>query len=451
MQTDPNQPPQSDLRTEWEPTPTPPANLDAQLTLGTQASPDTTIGDTIAIVAGGDTAGLRLAVIKANNAEGKYDIYLQAGTYFLTETLVFYGDTSIYGRGVGLTHLRQAAASGYGGMNGLIVVQGPKLRLDNLRLTGGRMTAYSESGGAVWVRGSNSTLRVTNTVFEDNAAAAGGAVYIASAASGSQFTNSVFKANTAVIGSALANFSSSTQIRCVKFVENGLAAALYNGAQNAQPLRNNTFKKNTYGHVVNGASTTLDAQQNFWKKPDMPNKVENRIDSRYAGATPYNCPMDPPKPVPNLPTSYNYVIVEQGGAGYGSWSTTERTAIELAIDNVGRALDRVSQISTSPSQAFNRVYTKGGIQTFDGVLFLRADTTVSIAGGADPDVQINVTHNGTMYSLLFLDVSRGVCKSYEAQTVTHNGVSHHNPNAVVCNGNLGTLISQELSVLLSTP
>jgi len=181
------------------------------------------------------------------------------------------------------------------------------------------------------------------------------------------------------------------------------------------------------------ANNALDAVSNWW---DGVPSVNSSVDSDSAVLIrPTDC-TDPDD------WTYNIIIVSAGSSGFGQWSLAEEAAINSAVDQVGRALDVVSTKVSAPKTTFNRIFDAGAIQIFDGVLFVRGDTTTNLVDRGTttnvPDVQVTFNYAGQNYTIIFYDINKGVCKSFQAQT--YNAGSTYGvqtlPNAVVCNGEL---------------
>jgi hypothetical protein len=383
--------------------------------------PGTAIGISYAVIAATDFDGLKQAIAYSNSKPSlNYPIYLHAGTYNFTETLVVQGRPQIYGRGMDVTILKQVIVSGNspGAMNGLFTLPGSYLKLDNVTLLDGSMT-YSVvpagAGGGVWIQGANSVLEVRSSKFNSNDASRyGGAIYVAqgrAAISHTYFINNVAGTTSDHHGGAIYNFSNyvdpsgnthAVNLYCTTFDGNsstGTGGAITNVANqgririSASDIKRSNLigggtgvLRHAYSFVISTA--TILASGNYWATPSVTASTNTfGIDTSSLRTTevPDNlCPLSafPPQTIPPLPATLTPTPPPTATAtptpppvSYGirlstGWTSSEQTAIQTAVQNVAEAF-RIQLGISSSVEAFNRVMVNGNDPQY--VYFFKAN------------------------------------------------------------------------------
>jgi hypothetical protein len=124
------------------------------------------------------------------------------------------------------------------------------------------------------------------------------------------------------------------------------------------------------------------------------------------------------------------------------WTDFEKQEIRLAVEEIGTAFATVTtQGSSTPVQAFNRVYTTVPNGYPDYVLVVRAnsgaESTLNLNPNGIPDVTVNFTDlNNNQVTGFYEDIDQGNCKAFEARQIPVNGNPVFMPSAIVCNGTL---------------
>lgn len=281
---------------------------------------NTYIGSTYAIIAVGDVTGLEDAVI-AGQSIPNYIIYLSAGQYDLTRTLVIQGDINIYGAGLDLTVLSQIVDSGTasGLMNSMIKVNQGRLTLKDLSLEDGETHSV---GGTIWIQEADAFLTLVSVKISHSIAGEdGGAIYISN---GSVTLDKVFlEDNYASRGGAIFNvssFSSPVALNAseVRFWHNQATSGntiysengkLYIRQSNFIGMPNTTGGVRKHIYVANSEPTApADARKNYWKNPVLtPSVNQLNVDTRNAFSTQRTIIPNTPIPMPigtptNTPT-----------------------------------------------------------------------------------------------------------------------------------------------------
>lgn len=157
---------------------------------------------------------LRAAVQIANASSGPQSIYVLPGTHALTLSgvneqlaatgdLDIKGDISITGAGAGLSVINGGGLTGLGDRL-FEVHDSATLGISGLTLTGGDISATSDSGGAIKVSGAGSKLHVNNSALVGNLSlSGGGAIYAGAAASSVMITDSVITENAGKWGGGI--------------------------------------------------------------------------------------------------------------------------------------------------------------------------------------------------------------------------------------------------------
>ncbi|MBK9124906.1 MAG: hypothetical protein IPM16_17555 [Chloroflexi bacterium] len=318
------------------------------------------MGNTYAVIPAGDFQALKAAVdfSSYNVPHLLFTIYLEAGDYVFTETLVVLGQIAIYGRGYTETKLKYS-----GSFNGMFTLVGPSLLLDSVGIHKGRTSTV---GAGVWVQGANSHLTVTNSRFKDNVADEyGGAIYLGNGSL--TIRNSVFKDNGAYRGGAIYNTSAVTDAidaRDIDFVDNvgGDAGAVLYNAVDPQTrstgllyVQYSNFQTSTSAATIKvrkhiyapDTSPSVFAKFSYWISPKVDNSPNlYGVKTGDQATVPLVMVTDTPEPLPIL-TAYN-VFVE------GPWSPEEKLAIENGVIKTGQAL-QLQFGGASPADAFRRV------------------------------------------------------------------------------------------------
>jgi predicted outer membrane repeat protein len=396
------------------------------------------VGPDYAVIPAGDVALLQDAVdVSTQDVWQPYAIYLAAGEYLLTETLVIYGTVTLYGAGMDVTVLRQVGLPGSqsGSMNTLINVPGKSLVLDNLTLTDG---ATNYKGGAIYVESPTTHLTVSNAKFLNNHAddptwGYGGAIFSIGTVT---LNNVYFEGNTATIGGAIAvDFSYSAQLavdaKRVEFKANiassSKGGAIYSAQGNVK-VRNSNFRQNSSAssgalrkHVYseNTAVVAIDAKMNYWNGPSVPSSSNaNGVDSTQQKPDKVSITLDPytpppavclpgtlrcdppltPTPTPSA-TPSTASLADYGIVIEGNYDSAQQAAILAAVIQTGNALSDHGAALTSV-EAFREVMQGevGGV--FRTIKFSRVELSQPVCITAktpdNPDYSANIQCHTTV-------------------------------------------------------
>ncbi|MBW7880099.1 MAG: hypothetical protein H3C32_12400 [Anaerolineae bacterium] len=289
-------------------------------TLTPTLSPDTTNGpsirsDTVYVISAGDIATLEDAIDESNFAPTVlYEIYLLAGEYQLSATLVVSGNLKIYGAHVDTTILRQVGLPGSqtGSMNTMIKVAGSAtLSIDNLTLTEGRSNGLA---GAVKIETHSGMLIATNIKFIGNSAADdGGAIYSIGSVS---LYKVEFRDNVAKRGGAIFHELNPNPVgidaKYVDFKGNQATNPFSGGGAVQVKTGSHKFRQSNFRNNINNDAPTsisrhvrwsggdiVNAKKNYWNAPTVPSSANIQgVNTLNQLSAKVNFEFDPPAVAP---------------------------------------------------------------------------------------------------------------------------------------------------------
>lgn len=188
-----------------------------------------------------------------------YPIYLCEGIFPLDETVGFFVDTIIYGRGADLSTFYQSNTTTMGGM---FTVQGSTttVELHHVTITSGWRSGMSGAAVKIW----SGTLRIYDSKFSDNQAGGGGAID----GGGVIVERTYFQDNVALTWDSGAIGAYTLTADCVRFEGNSAAdraGAIFLVFD--ATISNSSFIDNTAkgeGNQIYAQGWTVNAQQNWW-------------------------------------------------------------------------------------------------------------------------------------------------------------------------------------------
>lgn len=328
----------------------------------------TVIANEYALIDGGDGAGLKNAIVAANNnAPYPYNIFLNDGIYNIDSTIVVFGHVRIYGEGVDVSVIRQDPLST--GMAGIFTLNGTAtLRFHNLTIKDGSAEkplfgAVTGGGIKIW----SGTLYSEDVKWEDNIAESqGGAIY--NIAGQVDIKRTIFSGNRGMNGGAIYTLSTlnpTLTVEHTRFTGNhvdDMGGAIAVSGNMAVEIHNSSFlADNTavsaFPHILNDPPTpAIDASSNYWAPSPQVSLGVNTTPTLGSDPVATMPVIDPIEKLLTEIGDYGVIIYREGldisDPNYGSrrpWTLDELRQLLIGIQMIGRAFSLLKGSPTAPS------------------------------------------------------------------------------------------------------
>lgn len=397
-----------------------------------------------------------IAQAHSSGSASPYPIYLCSGTFPLDETVVLFADIQIFGRGAeeGGSKIVQSNTETMGGM---FTLNGNTLEFHNVYIQGGQALQVqwgADQGGVVKIW--DGTLRIYDSVLQENEAAASGGVV---AWGHTTYIKRSLVVGNAALGNDGGGFSvGNIDAECVRFEANyagGVGGAI--SLNGTGPISESSFVGNVAGieanHIANaGGYGNINAANNWWAAPPQSIIDITNVDIspthvsdptyNYATGDYYDpnspCAMYTPEPLPQMPTLtptftptptgtfYAIAVIDDGTR---QWSSFEAQSIDDGVAQIGQAFDFLATTVDTPEDAFNLVMLES---SGTEILFIRTQQ----AGLATVTISNYQYQHGTLAGQIatfqYPNVQEGYCITYQEGVA--GGVLR--PAAVLCNDDL---------------